>query len=73
MVPVLAVPAFGRAAVDQDQAGHAAELARVLDENPPCLGAASMDPDRECVNPALRDVVVPHPADALSDSRGLVS
>lgn len=67
MVPVLAVPAFGRAAVDQDQAGHAAELARVLDENPPCLGAASMDPDRECVNPALRDVVVPHPADALSD------
>ncbi len=67
MVPVLAVPALGRAAVDQDQDGHAAELARVLEENPRCLGAASMDPDRECINPALRDVVVPHPADALSD------
>ncbi|MGH3457890.1 acyltransferase family protein [Aeromicrobium sp.] len=67
MVPVLAVPALGRAAVDQDQAGHAAELARVLEENPRCLGAASMDPDRECVNPALDGVVVPHPADAIND------
>lgn len=67
MIPVLALPAVGKVIVDRDQAAYAAERERVEAKDPRCFGAASMDPDVECVNPKLKGVVVPHPAEALDD------
>ena len=67
MVLVLSIPAVGKVVVAEDRAAHAAERAEVVNDDPECFGAASMDPDRACVNPDLRGVVIPHPTDAIND------
>ena len=43
------------------------EESKVVDKRPPCFGAAARDPDRPCVNPALRTQVVPDPVLAKTE------
>ncbi len=48
---------------------HEAEEAsvKVVDNRPPCFGAAARDPQKPCSNPALRTSVVPLPVAAKSE------
>jgi peptidoglycan/LPS O-acetylase OafA/YrhL len=67
MVPILFVTAAGKAAVENDRAGHLAEAARVLEQSPDCLGAESRDPAHpHCDDVSFRSIV-PAPAAALYD------
>ena len=44
---------------------------RLLASNPPCLGAAARDPrNQPCVNPKLRNVVIPSPGSVKFDEGG---
>ena len=67
MVPVLIVPAAGKASVESDRAGNLAEAHRVLEQSPDCLGAESRDPARPDCNDVRFRIIVPDPADALYD------
>lgn len=44
------------------------ESSEVVDHRPPCFGAAARDPQKPCVNPALRAQVVPLPVAAKNEA-----
>ncbi len=63
-VLVFAVAIGGTRAVERQIRDADAVLTRALAKRPPCFGAASHDPNRRCVNPALAKSVVPLPVAA---------
>jgi peptidoglycan/LPS O-acetylase OafA/YrhL len=63
---VVGVTVAGSAYVDARIARDAHDTAKLLEHAPRCFGAASRDPARPCVNPALRAMVVPTPVEATT-------
>lgn len=66
MAVLVALSGTGWAVVAKRTADDQAEAARLSADSPPCFGAASMDPERECVNPELATMLVPS-VDAVAD------
>ena len=67
MIPVLIVPAAGKASVESDRAGNLAEAHRVLEQSPDCLGAESRDPTRpDCKDVRFRSIVPDRPTPCMT-------
>ena len=67
----LALVAGGGVATAQHRAQEQeAVAARIVADPPSCFGAAEMDPEKPCDNPALDDVVVPAPVAVSDDIAG---
>jgi peptidoglycan/LPS O-acetylase OafA/YrhL len=64
MAIVLALSAHGMRLLDATVAEAEAETTAFITKQPRCFGAASRDPGKRCVNPALRLRVVPKPLEA---------
>nr|WP_254450849.1 acyltransferase family protein [Aeromicrobium stalagmiti] len=68
MIPVLVVAYSGRAYVEGERQDEIRAAAAVLDELPPCLGAAAIDADATgCGDPELEPLTVVDPAMAAED------
>ncbi len=61
---VIATAAEANSALERDIQHAERRSDAFVASNPRCFGAASRDPQRHCVNPALRLVVVPTPTEA---------
>lgn len=70
-LPVLLGVAFALSALKDRQASDQLAAERLLASNPACLGAASRDPKNQpCVNPKLKNVVIPSPGSVKFDEGG---
>ncbi|MBJ7328470.1 MAG: acyltransferase [Solirubrobacteraceae bacterium] len=64
MLVVVGLTTFGDERLDHELDASAKETQKVVNADPRCFGAASRDPAKPCVNPALDLKVVPTPAEA---------
>jgi peptidoglycan/LPS O-acetylase OafA/YrhL len=64
---VVAVALGGTREVQRELRQAKAKTARTVAAQPRCFGAASHDPDKPCVNPALARTVVPLPLEAKNE------
>lgn len=68
MTPVILISGFGIKVINNADATNIAGTAELLRTSPPCLGASSMDPSAKgCPNPDLSGILIPQPAQAVSD------
>lgn len=62
-LPVLIGVGVALRGLGDRQASDQLAAQRLIDSNPRCLGAAARDPENQpCVNPALKDTVIPSPS-----------
>ena len=62
-IPVLAGVAIALNNLGNSQSSDQLAAQRLIDSNPKCLGAAARDPrNQPCVNPELKNVVIPSPS-----------